>query len=319
MDTTTHITTGICLAGLSFIDPTVSNHPEILAGMMICTIVGSNAPDIDFLYKYKGNEEYVKEHRGMTHSIPALFILSISIAFLVSLLYGGSYLFTFFLWTSVSVMIHVLLDVCNIYGTQALRPFSTKWLALNILPIFDPVIMALQVVGIFLWMSGFQASLTFVSIFGLMIAYIVFRLFVAKKVIHEVKKIDRNENELYTLIPSFSLFSWTVIASCEEHYRLGKYRKGKVIWFKVLSKTGEDHQIINAAKRHRFVHHLLQYSPFIHTKIVKIDDGYEVHWFDLRYQSRIDEPFIAIIRLDKKLNLVKSSVKRGLISIPEKI
>ncbi|RXI98374.1 metal-dependent hydrolase [Anaerobacillus alkaliphilus] len=316
MDTTTHVTTGISLAGLSFLDPTIASHPDLVVGVLLCTVIGSNAPDIDFLFKYKGNETYVQEHRGISHSIPAVLLLSFLLSLLVSLFYGGSFFFTLFLWTLISVIIHVLSDICNIYGTQAFRPFTKKWIALNILPIFDPVVMTLQVIGIVLWINGVQPGYTFSFVFLFILSYISLRFFMAQKVL---KAVDAKKNEVYTILPSFSVFSWTVIASCENHYRLGKYKRGKVSWSKVLDKNCGDNQIIKAAMKNRFVHQLLQYSPYLHAKIVKKHDGYEVHWFDLRYQSRIDEPFVAIIQLDHKLNLVKSYVKRGLISIPERV
>lgn len=41
--------TGVGLAGLSFLDPTMANHPELLSSMLFCTIVGSNAPDINII------------------------------------------------------------------------------------------------------------------------------------------------------------------------------------------------------------------------------------------------------------------------------
>lgn len=317
MDTTTHVTTGISLAGLSLLDPTVTNHPELLVGIFVCTIIGSNAPDIDFLFKYQGKEKYVQEHRGITHSIYAVIVLSFCIAALVSLFYGGLFFKTFLLWTFVSVVLHVIVDVFNIYGTQALRPFTNKWLALNVLPIFDPVIMGLQVIGIIVWLNGFHSGYTFSVIFSIIIGYIFLRFYIAYIILNDLKKHGKEES--FTLIPTFSINRWTVISSCKEQYRLGKYRNGNVTWSKTLTKTSDKNQIIKAAKKNSFILHMLQLSPYLHAKIVSKNDGYEVHWFDLRYQSRIDEPFVAIIQLDQKLNLVKSYVKRGLISIPERI
>jgi inner membrane protein len=318
MDTTTHVTIGIGLAGLSFFDPTVAGNPELTMGILACTIIGSNAPDIDCLYKLKGNETYVQHHRGLSHSLPVIMLLATIIATIMTLFYSGSYFFTFFTWSLVAVVLHVIVDICNIYGTQALRPFTKKWLALNVLPIFDPTIMILHIVGFIAWAIGFPQALTFAFIYLLISCYVLLRIVKARNIVNALKHNSKN-GETYTLIPTFSLNSWTVIASGEENYRLGKYEKETINWLKTIEKTSDENQIIKAAKQNHFIHHLLQYSPYLHAKIVKIKEGYEVHWFDLRYQSRIDEPFVAIIYLDQQLNLIKSYVKRGLISVPEKI
>ncbi len=38
--------------------------------------------------------------------------------------------------------IHIWQDLFNVYGTQALRPFTDRWIAWNIIHIFDPFIFA---------------------------------------------------------------------------------------------------------------------------------------------------------------------------------
>ncbi|MBU9713755.1 metal-dependent hydrolase [Evansella tamaricis] len=316
MDTTTHIVTGIGIAGLSFLDPVVQSHPEIVPAMLACTIIGSNAPDFDFIFKYKGNEAYVKWHRGVSHSIPAVLLSSLFIALIASFLNGGVFFLTFFLWTLVSVVVHVLFDLFNIYGTMALHPFVKRKIAFYLLPILDPIILFLHVIGFFIWWRGYQPGITFLFIYFAIILYIGVRYIIRQKVIRLLN--DQSDGEvIYTLIPSTRLNTWSIIANREGHYTLGKYDKGVVKWSKQLEKN-KDNKIIDASKKSKFVDYIMQHSHYLHAKIVKKLDGYEVHWFDLRYQSRIDEPFLAIIQLDTKLNLVRTNVKHGLIAAPEK-
>ncbi len=317
MDTSTHVITGVGLAGLSFLDPTIASHPELLTSMLFCTIVGSNAPDVDFLYKYIGNDLYVQKHRGFSHSLFAQGFLAVVIASIATLSNGGFYFTTFFIWTLLAVLIHVLFDICNIYGTQAFRPLSNRWYALNILPIFDPFIMLLYIIGIIFWILGFSPAVTFTIIFTTIVIYIGIRYVVHYMVLKQL--IQQSEPTVkFTLIPTFRLNHWGVIASNNHQYKLGKYENNLVSWSKVLMKASEKNQIIGASRKNDFVQFLMLHSAYLHAKIIAQNDGYEVHWFDLRYQSKIDEPFIAIIKLDKKLNLVASDVKRGLISAPER-
>ncbi len=318
MDTSTHVITGVGLVGLSFIDPTMANHPELFTSMLFCTIVGSNAPDVDFLYKYKGNDTYVKMHRGMSHSLIAQVFLALSIACIATLANGGLFFTTFFFWTLLAVIIHVLFDICNIYGTQAFRPITHKWFALNILPIFDPFIMIVHIVGIALWLVGFHSGTVFLVIYLAILLYILLRFKVYQNVLKQITR-ESEPGATYTLIPTFRLNHWGVIASYNQQYKLGKFEKNRFVWSKVLMKASEKNEIIRASRKHSFVHYLMLHSTHLHANIINHKDGYEVHWFDLRYQSKMDEPFIAIIKLDKKLNLVDSNVKRGLIPAPEKV
>ena len=44
---------------------------------MLATIAGSNIPDIDTVLKLRNNAKYIRNHRGITHSIPAVILLVI--------------------------------------------------------------------------------------------------------------------------------------------------------------------------------------------------------------------------------------------------
>lgn len=317
MDTATHVMSGVGLAGLSFLDPTMANHPELLSSMLFCTIVGSNAPDIDIIHKYKGNDIYVQKHRGVSHSIPAQGILISSIAGVATMVHGGLYFSTFLFWTFLAVLLHVLFDICNIYGTQALRPWNHKWIALNILPIFDPFIMFLHILGTALWMIGFPPGIIFSYVYLLIVIYILFRYVKLQSIKRQL--LSQHDTEVsYTLIPMLRMNHWRIIASFNHEYKLGKYENSRIIWSKVLMKADEKNKIIRASKEHTFVHFLKKQTDCLHAKVIENKDGYEVHWYDLRYQSKIDDPYVAIIKLDQKLNFIQSEVKRGFISVAGK-
>ncbi|MFA9558530.1 metal-dependent hydrolase [Evansella sp. AB-rgal1] len=318
MDTTTHTTVGIGLAGLAYLDPVIP-HYELTSAILLCTMLGSNAPDLDYIYRYKDTETYLKQHRGKSHSVPAVFILTFIISMFVSIFFGFSHFFTYFFWTFVAVVLHVGFDVCNIYGTQALLPFKNKWYALHILPIFDPFIMFSHLVGFVIWAMGVHPGFTFLSIYIVISVYILIRYIIYRKVLNIVATLDGASETHYTLLPTLRLFTWGILAYTDDHYKLGRYRGGIVTWSKELKKNNEDNIVIESSKKYHFVNEILEHSKFLHAKVIRNLDGYEVHWFDLRYQYKIDEPYIAVIKLDKQLNLVQSFVKRGLIAAPEKI
>ena len=129
-------------------DPVVANHSVTFAAVLTGTIVGSQAPDVDTVLKLRNNAVYIRHHRGITHSIPAVILWPIGITAIVSLIFQDANVLHLWLWTFFAVFLHVFVDIFNAYGTQALRPFSRKWVALGVINTFDPYIFGIHCIGI---------------------------------------------------------------------------------------------------------------------------------------------------------------------------
>ncbi|WP_286885904.1 metal-dependent hydrolase [Aneurinibacillus sp. UBA3580] len=125
MDTGSHLMFGISLAGLAYIDPAVSHNPALAQAVLIGTIIGANAPDFDMVTRIKGYASYLRYHRGITHSIPALFIWPLVIMFLLAMTFRlTTFWMNLYMWTFIAVILHVFLDTLNSYGVQSMRPFT---------------------------------------------------------------------------------------------------------------------------------------------------------------------------------------------------
>ena len=83
MDTGTHFVMGIALGGLAAIDPVISDSSVTAQAVMLGTILGSQAPDIDTVLKLKNNAVYIRNHRGITHSLPAVLLWPLLISRIV--------------------------------------------------------------------------------------------------------------------------------------------------------------------------------------------------------------------------------------------
>jgi len=149
MDNLTHTLTGIALsrAGL--------NRKTRFATLAL--IVGSNAPDVDILTRFKGSVAYLEYHRGITHSLLGASGLAVVLAFLIYI--PGRLARTkpstrvpdvrwLVLLCWIAVLSHVLLDFTNAYGVRLLLPFSGRWFAWDIMPIIDPMLLLLLVAGL---------------------------------------------------------------------------------------------------------------------------------------------------------------------------
>jgi inner membrane protein len=159
MDNLTHTLTGIALgqAGLKR-----KTRFAILA-----LIIGSNLPDIDVLAGIGGKLDYLKYHRGITHSLLGFTGLAAILTFLI---YAPGrraapkknapalHLKWLFITCWIATGCHVLMDYTNQYGIRPFLPFSGRWVALDIMPIVGPYVLLLLFLGL-----GVPAVLRLVS------------------------------------------------------------------------------------------------------------------------------------------------------------
>ncbi|UUZ79260.1 metal-dependent hydrolase [Paenibacillus sp. P26] len=168
MDTGSHLLFGATLAGLSLLSPAVAHEPRLFHAVLTAALVGSHAPDLDAAARLKSYAAYIRIHRGWTHSLPALFIWPLVLAWPIAWTFGvpehGSLLYGI---TFAAVVFHVLLDSFNAYGVQCLRPFSKQWLHLDVLALFEPVLFGIHAAGLIVWLAaGLNPGWMFAGIYA---------------------------------------------------------------------------------------------------------------------------------------------------------
>jgi inner membrane protein len=149
MDNLTHTLTGIALAQAGLKRKT--------RFALWAFIIGSNLPDADVVSAFGGSAAYLNYHRGITHSLVGLSTLAAVLALLIYVLGRPAApkknapalsLKWLFIVCWISTACHVLMDYTNSYGIRPFLPFSGRWLALDIMPIVDPYVLALLVLGL---------------------------------------------------------------------------------------------------------------------------------------------------------------------------
>ncbi|MFZ5652303.1 MAG: metal-dependent hydrolase [Bacillota bacterium] len=105
------------------------------------SLISSELPDIDILYRLKSSTEYLLNHRGFSHSLPGLLLLAGIVTLVAGLLSPRSDRKKIFLLSFLCLALHVIFDVFTSWGTQLLYPFWDKWFYLDFVPIIDPVII----------------------------------------------------------------------------------------------------------------------------------------------------------------------------------
>ncbi len=120
------------------------------------SIVGANLPDVDALSYACSETAALDARRGITHGVPALFVLPFLLAGAMLLLSrlpsrkrASPADFRWLLTLSaLSVASHPVLDFLNVYGVRWLMPFDGTWFYGDILYITDPWMWAILVLAL---------------------------------------------------------------------------------------------------------------------------------------------------------------------------
>lgn len=311
MDTGTHLVMGIGLAGLAMTDPAVAANPAVQTAVLLGTVAGSQAPDLDNLFRLKGNASYIRNHRGMSHSLPAILVWTALIVGLLQLIYRGSLPWASMIgWVLLSVVVHVVTDLFNAYGTQAMRPFNEKWISWNIIHIFDPVIFTIHVIAILLWAAGLaDPAVLFPIVYLALAVYFVWRTFAARRTVASLARLDKEhrQGDSYIAIPTISLTIWNVVKQAADGtFFVGNLREGKLKWLDRVRCS--DHPAVEKSKNDPAIRSFLYFTSFACAETREHSWGYEVRWSDVRYRHRKQYPFVAVLLMNKQYETVGSYV-----------
>jgi inner membrane protein len=306
LDTGTHVVMGIALGGIATLDPVVASNPVTANGVLIAAIVGSQIPDIDTVLKLRNNAVYIRNHRGITHSIPAVILWPLAILAVIYPFHSGANLLHLWLWTFFAVFLHVFVDIFNAYGTQALRPFSPKWVALGVINTFDPFIFGIHVVGIALWIAGAAPGYTFLAMYAVIFSYYLIRFKAQGLVRAKIKKAIPDAIQII-IAPTMKFHHWRIAATNEHSFFVGRSENNH---FQILDEFKRipipKTPVLEAAKKDKNLSAFLSFSPVYRWEVDEYDDYYEVRFIDLRYRSNNRYPFVAVVHLDLQLNIMNS-------------
>lgn len=300
MDTLTHLVVGFGLAGLAQLDPAISGDATASTAVLIGTVLGSQAPDADTVLRMKGNATYIRNHRGWSHSLPAVLLWTGGITAGLSAFFSDVSALHLGLWVLLAVSFHVFSDVFNTYGTQALLPFSGKWLQWNIIHIFDPFLFVSHSIAIAAWFVGAAPpQRIFPILYGVVAAYYVWRSLAHRLLKKRIERIDPEDGQgaRYTIIPTVSWDVWHILrADSDGSYRIGEWRNGGLAWLDRASCAA--HRAVDESKKHPDVQAFLYFTNYACAELRERDFGYEVRWVDIRYRHRKQYPFVAVVLMD---------------------
>jgi inner membrane protein len=143
MDTFTHGLAGSALARIAV----SADSPSERAGASAALWIGAVAamlPDLDILL-FPSRLDYLQDHRSWTHSFLVLPVLALAVAVAAKPFLGGARLRILWLFASIGIASHILLDWITSFGTMFWTPISRTRYALDWIFVLDPVFTGVAV------------------------------------------------------------------------------------------------------------------------------------------------------------------------------
>lgn len=210
---------------------------------MLWGAIAQNIPDVDFVASFwLDPSANVLAHRGFTHSILFAILFSFLLAITIQRRWGkADTSFNFWLkFFGTQVLVHILLDAFNAYGTAWFEPFSHYRVSFNSLFVADPFYtLPLIIAGLVLITLRYdRKSRTFwaagaIIISSLYLGYGLFNKFEIDEEVSAKLTVENIPHEKYFTTPTpFNNWLWFIVASGESGsfvgYRSVFDRKGNL-------------------------------------------------------------------------------------------
>lgn len=219
MDSLTQMALGASV-GVATMGKRVPVWRSALAGAFFGTL-----PDLDSFIDYGDPIRNVTYHRGATHSLLYLSLLSPVFAWLVTRWapVGGFRRWWLALW--LILITHVLLDSMTVYGTQFGQPFTDYPFGVASLFIIDPLYTLPLLLGLALAFSGRhranRAALALTT--GYLLWSVGAQAYVTERVEQQLARMDGPVQAVLVSPTPFNTVLWRVLAMTPEHYYEGFY------------------------------------------------------------------------------------------------
>jgi membrane-bound metal-dependent hydrolase YbcI (DUF457 family) len=301
MDTLTHIASG----GLVGAVIAQTLMPEAYTSFVVLGCLAGSIPDLDFLAEFKSKLAAWKYHRILVHNVLIAFFISSVLALFSSVVLTQPILLVVLL-CFVATGLHLLLDVLTSFGTCLLYPFSHKRFTTRSHFIFDPIVLALSVVGVMSDLSVVMA----VSLGGYLIAGIQLRQYFSR---YSQRQLPTAlQHQTVHLEPRFlAPFRWLVIVHTPKGYA---YCYQTLMWQSTwYFQAHENESFLSICQQNELMVEVLTTFDFPLVQIQKKEDAQYLVIEDLKWRL---EPSLRPLAFTAKLHqneteYLISHVKQG--------
>ncbi|MFZ5754270.1 MAG: metal-dependent hydrolase [Bacillota bacterium] len=304
MDTLTHALTAIGLTQLAHLSPQVAQDPVTQKAIFWATMAGSQAPDLDIFFRFKGETAYLKHHRGFSHSLMAQFLIPGVTTLVLKIIFPSVSPLLVFLWALAATVLHVFFDLLTSYGTQAFFPFSPTKLAWDVLMIIEVPILLLLGAGFVLTWRGYPPGWVFLGVFSLILIYILVRLYTRRKLYLLLVEHFAPGIDALSLVPTLNFSKWDFIVEKKEKYYTGRASLPSTLQVEgVYYKNSVPPGLLNIALQAEPIQAFQDFARHPMITYKTCSEGHEVKFTDLRYRFRDYHPFFATVTLNQNLQI----------------
>lgn len=304
MESISHAIIGIAVAAVSG-QPAEWSNP-----IYVGAVLGAIAPDLDIVFQAFGDMVYLRHHRGFSHSIPGVAIIAGVITTVLAYFMDNTNWMQVLFWTFLGGMSHTLFDILNSYGAQIFAPWSKKRLTLNLLQIFDPVVVVLAL-GASLSTHAAQGGLS-PQLYWLAIgAYLVVRLLMRKglsRSLHRYFRVDEGPIQGIVLLPALTgITTWDFLIETDQEYLVGQavMSRSTIKINRHLAKSQYD-GIVQAALESKLGKLFQELTPYWHVSYCLEEGKHIVKFLDLRYRMKNDFMHTGTLVMDKERDVVEA-------------
>ncbi len=300
MDPITHGIVGLAVAAVAG-EPVAITNPYAIG-----CLLGAIVPDGDIVMQVKGHYSYLKNHRGISHSLPFAFIFGGVITLFLSMIFPGVSIIKLFLYSLAGCLSHLILDITNSYGAQIFWPFLNKKYTADLLLVYDPVLFLLSLTII---IPSFRDIVHPSISITLFFTYVLLRSIAKYYIKKTIKKGMVNEGEItfIRVLPSLvGLLKWHFIIKYKDKRVVGEINlfSKRLRIIDILDNL--DTKLYNAIKDTEIARFFDEFTPISHIDCIKSAVGYEYYFTDLRYYAAKDYLHHATATLDENFALVSS-------------
>lgn len=217
MDSITQIALGASVAAAVGFKP--FGRKVLLAGAFLGTL-----PDLDVFIDYGSAIDNYTSHRGFSHSLFVLTLLSMMLYFILLKLkpHFKEHKIALFLTLFLPLITHPLLDTFTTYGTQLLWPLTSPPIAWHSVFIIDPMYtLPLLASMLFLWFSKNHQRGFMLNNIALIVscAYLAWGQLAQTTITERAKQDTQIQTSMLLVMPTpFNSVYWRVLSYQGEHY-----------------------------------------------------------------------------------------------------
>jgi inner membrane protein len=270
---------------------------------MATAVIAANLPDIDSIAGFWGTASYLDHHRGITHSLIGVPILSLLLSFAMYF-FSGNFFRTFAVAVA-AMATHPALDYLNPYGLRPFLPMNATWYYGDTLFIFDPYLDGALLVGLILGVRYPKLRQT-----GAILSLVLGIAYIGARMELHAAAMAREESsfnsggssrpEKWALLPRmWNPLRWDLIAAFPD----------RVVNNEISIKIAPPSPVVTQAAETTSASALLRFARFPVTRAERLSSGYSVTFFDFRfYNAATNTALGAEVRLDDSMRVVSDDL-----------